>query len=289
MKTAIIVDSTATLPEDLSALDNIFQIKLSVIFPDGEVREDSSDPQVIADFYDALPSFETLPTTSQPTNGQIYAVYEDILAQSYDQVFAIGIAKKLSGTLPSLEGVAKEFADKVPTYVIDSLSTSQISVHLIRECLRLLDAGYDAKAIVPALNQAARDSATYVIVGSLDNLVKGGRLSAAGAFFGNLLKIIPLLEINNEGSIEVIDKIRTERKLKEKFVGIYEQAVLEHGNRVHIALAHGNALDRGLDIVGTMSPDIKIDQVPVSMLTPVVGTHVGTGCIGIFILVDTAL
>jgi fatty acid-binding protein DegV len=47
MKTAIIVDSTATLPKELSNLENVFQIKLSVIFPDGEVREDSSDPEII--------------------------------------------------------------------------------------------------------------------------------------------------------------------------------------------------------------------------------------------------
>lgn len=47
MKTAIIVDSTATLPENLSSLENVFQIKLSVIFPDGEVREDSSDLRLL--------------------------------------------------------------------------------------------------------------------------------------------------------------------------------------------------------------------------------------------------
>lgn len=64
MKTAIIVDSTATLPEDLSNLENVFQIKLSVIFPDGEVREDSSDPQVISDYYNELETMTVLPTTS---------------------------------------------------------------------------------------------------------------------------------------------------------------------------------------------------------------------------------
>lgn len=289
MKTAIIVDSTATLPEDLSALDNIYQIKLSVIFPDGEVREDSSDPQVIANFYEELPSFPVLPTTSQPTNGQIYEVYESIVAQGYEQVFAITIAKKLSGTLSSLEGIAQEFSDRLTTYTIDALSTSQVTCHLVRECLRLLDSGYDAATIVPALQQAALDAETYVIVGSLDNLVKGGRLSAAGAFFGNLLKITPLLEINQEGVIEVIDKIRTERKLKEKFKGIYDAAYAQYGDRVHVALAHGNAAERAKEIAASMSPNIVANEVPISGLTPVVGTHVGQGCIGVFILVDVDL
>ncbi|MGY0836885.1 DegV family protein [Aerococcus urinaeequi] len=289
MKTAIIVDSTATLPENLSSLENVFQIKLSVILPDGEVREDSSDPQVISNYYNELENMTTLPTTSQPTNGQIYDLYEEIIQAGYEEVYGIVIASQLSGTLSSLEAVSRTFTDQVTTHIIDAKSTSAVSQHLVAECLRLLKAGYTADTIVPALKQVADESETYILVGSLDNLVKGGRLSATGAFFGNLLKITPLIKIDRAGSLEVIDKIRTERKMREKFKAIYQTAHAKYGDRLHLAIAHSNALERALNIVGNMSDDIDISQVSVSGLTPVVGTHVGNGSIGIFLLVDAEL
>ncbi|MEY8370012.1 DegV family protein [Aerococcaceae bacterium 50-4] len=289
MKTAIIVDSTATLPREIASLDNVFQIKLSVIFPDGEVREDSSDPRVISDYYNELDAMAVLPTTSQPTNGQIYEVYEEIIAAGYDEVYGIVIASKLSGTMSSLEAVSREFSAQVTTHIIDAKSTSSVSQHLVSECLRLLSAGHQADAIVPALKQVADESATYIIVGSLDNLVKGGRLSAAGAFFGNLLKITPLIQIDQSGALEVIDKIRTERKMKEKFKELYQTAYAKYGERLHVAIAHSNAQDRALSLVQHMSEELDLTKVSVSGLTPVVGTHVGNGSTGIFLLVDANL
>ena len=270
MKTAIIVDSTATLPEDLSSLENVFQIKLSVIFPDGEVREDSSDPQVISDYYNELENMTVLPTTSQPTNGQIYDLYEEIIKAGYDEVYGIVIASQLSGTLSSLEAVSREFTDQVTTHIIDAKSTSAVSQHLVGECLRLLTAGHTAETVVPALEQVANESETYILVGSLDNLVKGGRLSAAGAFFGNLLKITPLIKIDQMGALEVIDKIRTDRKMKEKFKGIYETAHAKYGDRLHVSVAHSNASERALELAANMSDDMDMSQVTVSALTPVV-------------------
>lgn len=289
MKTAIIVDSTATLPEDLSNLENVFQIKLSVIFPNGEVREDSTDPQVISDYYNELENMTVLPTTSQPTNGQIYDLYEEIVKAGYDEVYGVVISGQLSGTLSSLEAVSREFTDQVTTHVIDAKSTSAVSQHLVSECLRLLTAGHPAETVVPALKQIANESETYILVGSLDNLVKGGRLSATGAFFGNLLKITPLIKIDQTGALEVIDKIRTERKMKEKFKEIYQTAYAKYGDRLQLAIAHSNASKRALDLVSNMSNDIDISQVSVSALTPVVGTHIGNGSIGIFLLVNANL
>lgn len=289
MKTAIIVDSTATLPKELSNLENVFQIKLSVIFPDGEVREDSSDPEIISNYYKELADMAVLPTTSQPTNGQIYEVYEEIIQAGYDEVYGIVISSQLSGTMSSLEAVSQEFTDQVTTHIIDAKSTSCVSQHLVRECLRLVAAGHPAEDVVPALKQVVADSETYILVGSLDNLVKGGRLSATGAFFGNLLKITPLIKIGQNGALAVIDKIRTERKMKDKFKEIYQTAHAKYGDRLHVAIAHSNAADRALDLVANMSDDMDMSQVAVSGLTPVVGTHVGNGSIGVFLLVDANL
>lgn len=199
------------------------------------------------------------------------------------------ISGQLSGTKSSLEAVSREFTDQVTTHIIDAKSTSGVSQHLVRECLRLLEAGYEAEKIVPALKKVADETETYIMVGSLDNLVKGGRLSAAGAFFGNLLKITPLIKIDQTCALEVIDKIRTDRKMKEKFKGIYETAHAKYGHRLHVSVAHSNASERALELVANMSDDMDMSQVTVSALTPVVGTHVGNGSIGIFLVVDAEL
>lgn len=244
---------------------------------------------MISDYYNELETMTVLPTTSQPTNGQIYDVYEEIIKAGYDEVYGVVISGQLSGTKSSLEAVSREFTDQVTTHIIDAKSTSAVSQHLVAECLRLLTLGHTSETVVPALKQVANESETYILVGSLDNLVKGGRLSATGAFFGNLLKITPLIKIDQSGSLEVIDKIRTERKMKEKFKEIYQTAYAKYGDRLQLAIAHSNASERALDLVSNMSNNIDISQVSISALTPVVGTHIGNGSIGIFLLVNANL
>ena len=80
------------------------------------------------------------------------------------------------------------------------------------------------------------------MVDDLNHLVKGGRLSNGAAILGNLLSIKPILYFNDEGVIEVYEKIRTEKKATKRLVEIVREQTAQ-GN-YQVMIIHGNAREK---------------------------------------------
>ena len=87
MKAAVIVDSTAYLSEALAQHPDVYQVALSVNFSDGSVMKDTSDLQLLNEFYTRLKSESQLPTTSQPQPGDYLALLDQLVAAGYDKRF----------------------------------------------------------------------------------------------------------------------------------------------------------------------------------------------------------
>ena len=94
MKAAVIVDSTAYLSEALAQHPDVYQVALSVNFSDGSVMKDTSDLQLLNEFYTRLKSESQLPTTSQPQPGDYLALLDQLVAAGYDTVYAIHLDRK---------------------------------------------------------------------------------------------------------------------------------------------------------------------------------------------------
>jgi len=110
-------------------------------------------------------------------------------------------------------------------------------------------------------------------------LVKNGRLSNAAGFFGTLLKLKPLLEVNKEGKIVTLDKIRTTQKARDLMMSKFMEEI--KGKNVEIFIIYTNNFNEMADLRDKMleNPDIKdVKMVP---LTPVVGCHAGPGTMGL--------
>ncbi|MCY3078307.1 DegV family protein [Aerococcus sp. JJEM-2022b] len=175
MKTAIITDSTAALPESLAKHPDVYQVYLQNNLADGSTMTDTSDRDQVTAYYHSLASMKTLPRTSQPSMGEVVQVMDDLVAKGYDEVLIMTFPSALSGTFQNCQSVAQDYQDRLSVYLMDTRQTSIPLAYLVEVALNLIEAGNLSLAeIVVLLNHLDEAMVIYVIVGNLDNLVKGG-------------------------------------------------------------------------------------------------------------------
>ncbi|XJS10362.1 DegV family protein [Aerococcaceae bacterium WGS1372] len=283
MKPAIIVDSTASINEAVKALDNVFIVDLTVIFEDGSVFEDSSQENEQRNFFDRLKKEEVLPTTSQPSVGQYYETLNTIIEEGYDTVFAVHLSKEISGTYQSATMVLSENSHLIDAYCIDSTAAAVVAEAIVENILQWVDQGKSAQEINELAKWQANRTNIYLMVENLDNLAKGGRLSTTSAMIGNLLKIRPLLYFK-DGKIEVFEKIRTNRRVYQRFYELIEESMQEFPDGVEIRFAHSLAQQEVDKLSATIKEKYPDMSIKVNGLSPVIGVHTGVGAIGLAII-----
>ena len=213
MKIAVVTDSTAYLPQETVEKYNIKVVPIPFII-DGQVYNEGEDIST-AEFYEKLRTSETFPSTSQPAVGELIELYQSLGKEGYDTVISIHLASTISGLHQTLVNLADELTDiKLVPY--DSQITVMLMGNLVIEAARLAQAGASLDEILGRLDALRATTNEYFIVDDLQNLVRGGRLSNASAFIGNVLKIKPILTFDNDShKIVAFEKVRsTKRALK---------------------------------------------------------------------------
>jgi DegV family protein with EDD domain len=217
-KIAWVTDSTAFLNNELRNHPHMYQIPMTIIM-DGKEYTDGVDltPE---ELYASLKTLDTPPKTSQPSIGAFQELYEN-LQKDYDCIIAVLVSAKLSGTVSSSEQAA-QLVD-IPVYSIDSKILSYPLTRLILKGMELAEAGLDIKEIIRRL-EALRDTGeTYVLIGSLEQLHRSGRMSGVQFFLGSMLNVKPIISVR-DGELSVKEKARSERKAKDKIVNLLKGA-----------------------------------------------------------------
>lgn len=289
MSSAIIVDSTATLSEELENHPDIYQVYLSVVFPDGQVFHDSSDEEVSRQFYTLLSESDELPTTSQPEPAMYVDLFNQLIDEGYDQAIMISLASEISGTFQTASLAAQSFEDKIKIKVIDSKGTSFLMENMVIQTLEMIDRGMDLDQMEEALNWVADHSVIYAAVEDLNYIVKGGRIRGSTAALGSLLNIKPVIYFNEDGAVDVYGKVRTSKRIGKLYKNLVQEALEERDHQFDIAFAHGNCEEEMLaiqDLVKQVAPD---HRYRLGFLTAILGVHGGEGCKGMGIIAQADL
>lgn len=284
MKSAIIVDSTATLAEKYLNHPDIYQLHLSVIFPDGQTFVDTPDEDKNKQFYQTLAESPQLPSTSQPPPAQYIELYQDLIQQSYDEVFVITLSSKISGCFQTASHLAEEFQDRIDIRLIDSKGTSFLIENMVDQALKMIEAGLEADKIEEKLNWVADHSVIYAAIEDLKYIEKGGRIRGGTAALGDLLKIKPIIYFNQEGAVEIYGAVRTSKRIKKLYKNLVDEAVEKQDFKCDIAFAHGDCLDEMLDIQAYIQADHPDLSYRLGYLTSILAVHGGPGCKGMGII-----
>lgn len=275
MKVKIIVDSTADLRPKLA--EKVGIVSLSVQF--GERTYVSGVDITPKQFYEMLVESDELPTTSQPAPYLFEEAYEKAVSQGYD-VVCLTCSGKLSGTNQSANIAAAEFPGKV--HVVDSGSIAIGLAILAEYAQELAEAGKSAEEIVLKLLQKREKIKILALVDTLEYLKKGGRISSTLALAGGLLNIKPVLSVT-DGEIKLVGKARGSRQGNNLLVQEIEKAGgVDFG--MPVALGYTGLSDALLQKYIQDSAALwegHRENLPVSIIGSVVGTHVGPGAVAV--------
>jgi DegV family protein with EDD domain len=273
--TAVLVDSTADLPDYLLADPNVSMIPLTVYFGD-EAYQDWVEMKP-AEFYERLAVAPELPRTSQPSAGAFLDEYKR-LRERYERVYSVHLSAQFSGTCASAE-VARAQVDGVK--LVDSqLATGGIAL-LVDRIIQRVDRGIPEEELDAYIERFVKEKVFYFLPTTLDQLYKGGRIGRASHLMGGLLNIKPVLTID-EGVIDVYKKVRGLRQALEAM----RDGVLENtqpGSAIYASLSHGlnePVLEQMRALIeGITDRDIEIRST--SIVGSVIGTYVGPGAVAV--------
>ena len=275
MNVRIVVDSTADVTDEIRAKLSV--VPLTVHFGEQEYVDGITINH--KQFYEMLVETDVLPTTSQPSPEAFAQVFRQA-QEAGEQVVALTVSSKLSGTCQSAMIAAADFPDSV--WVVDT-KTVAIGCGILAElAVRLKEEGLSATEIVARLEEERDNIRVIALLDTLEYLKKGGRISKTVAFAGGLLSIKPVVTIQ-DGEIHILGKARGSKQGNNLLVTEIQKAggvdftkpLMLGYTGLSDALLEKYVLDSGALWDG------HGDCIRSTPISSVIGTHAGPGAIAV--------
>lgn len=276
-KIKIITDSTCDLPQFIIDEYDIEVIPLLVTI-NGESYKDREE-LVFSDMIEKIKDSGELPTTTQVNPQRFYEYYKKYIDEGY-KIVSIHLSSKMSGTSQSAL-IAKDMLDTEDIEVVDSLNVTAGLGVLVLEAQNLREKGYGYKEIANEIRNSVDNVKSALLFTSLDNLIKGGRLSKTAGTIGNLLGIKLILDVSN-GMMNVREKIRGTKKGVKSIISYIDEKGVREGSKVIFLTAGLEDVEIRETIISALK-ERNIDYIE-SEVGCVVGTHSGTNACGFFFL-----
>lgn len=282
MKFAIVVDSTCDFTQEEYENLNIHMIPLSVLV-DGETFKDQTEISS-EEFYERMATAENLPQSSQPTPYEFEQLFNSLSEQGYDGVISMHIAGVLSGTIESARIAAKEVS--IDVRVVDAMragATASMAL-VVEQICKMRDEGATLDE-AEAKAKVLFDKAEFLVAPeTLENLLKGGRLSADQVKNASLLNIKPIFTFNEKGILMAYGKAKGMRGVIKTFVGEVEKRTAEQGT-LRLRFCHSGNIKPIEDMKQALA-DANIEYVDGGTCPcgAIIATHLGPGALGVGIL-----
>lgn len=271
-KVKIVTDSTTDVPkEELEALG--VEIVPLTITVDGKPYIDGID--ILAkDYIPLLKSAKEIPKTSQPAVGNFTDVY-DRLGADGSEIISIHITSGMSGTFNSAQTAAG--LSKSNVTVVDSKFISFALGFQVVEAAKLAKAGKSVAEIINRVQEVKENSALYLMVDTLDYLLKGGRIGRGRALLGSILKIKPIASLA-DGVYTPVSKVRTYPQLIKYFIKQLETET-KHKTIKAIGIAHADNYQVATQLKAAITEISGFSDIIIVDTTPIISTHTGPGAL----------
>lgn len=276
-KIAVLTDSGSGISQSDASKLGIFVLPLLVTV-DGKTFQDGVEIQ-LDELYTLL-SEKKHPKTSTPLYQSIENMLIRIKNLGYTDVIGIPLSSGLSSTFQSIMIASQEA--NLHLHFVDVYSTCMIQNHVVRLAQKLVDEKVDCETIVSELNRVISKSNTLILPNDLKYLKQGGRLTPLATSLASMFKIRPVLQLNQSclGKIDVLTKVRTERKALESAINTLDEAF--KGVSTSIYIIHSAADDRcklAKEIL--ISKGYPEENIQIHAIAAVIASHTGLDCLGI--------
>ena len=280
--TAIIVDSGCDLPDELIDNMNIHVIPVRLNFGDTHYVDKVS--LTSDEFWKELEKNPMHPQTSQPSPGDFRRQYQ-FLSSHYESAVSIHLPEALSGTYQSALTAARSLSS-FPVNILDSFSGSIGTGLIAMRTAEAIIEGKNIDEINIIAKQAIENTQLYVGLNTLDNIVKGGRISPTVKKIANFFKINPYLAFKKEGLKPVGLSFGNKNK-SEKFRKFVENKIPQN-KKVRVGISHAQMNTFVDDWRKDLIRKFGDDNVIITDVGPALGVHAGPKvlCFAIQILND---
>ena len=276
MKLAVITDSSAFLQAETLRKEDLFVLDIPVNIDGQEYVEGVN--LTAQEFYEKMARSSELPKTSQPSIAKLDEILSSLKEKGYTHVLGLFLSSGISGFHQNIQYMTDEFEGLTIAFP-DSRITSAPLGFMVESVFQWVKQGDDFESILNKVTEQIENTSAFIMVDDLNHLVKGGRLSNGAAILGNLLSIKPILYFNDQGVIEVYEKVRTEKKATKRLVEIVKE-VTSNGN-YQITVIHGNAPQKAADLRQLLLDSGVATDVEIATFGSVIGTHLGEGSIAL--------
>jgi uncharacterized protein len=281
---ALVIDSTCDIPKEVIEHHQIHVVPLNVFFGESQFLDRLTITQ--EKFFHLLETSEVYPTSSQPSIKDISNTF-NYLSTHFESVIALHISSVLSGTFANSKKAAEktQLDNGKKIDVLDSKQTSAASGLVALRIAEAIEQGMSHDEIVANTHEWIGKSKLYVGAKSLKSFIKGGRVSPAKGFIGNLLNTKPIVSVNEEGKALMIDKAFSYKGSLEKTLN-HARKFIGNNKLWGYSIFHAQNPEtakwyaKELEAITGQEPRYTME------ISPVLAISAGLGCVGVALLLE---
>jgi DegV family protein with EDD domain len=271
----IVTDSAVDLPEEMFKQYGIEHMPLLISFGTESLRSGIDiQPE---EFYRRLAASTELPTTSQPSIGDFVELYRRV-GQSDKDILSIHVSSGLSGTINSARLAAEQCPD-LNIIVVDSKSLSGAQGFQIVAAAQAIRRGLPLDQILARIQCVADQTEIFYTLDTLHYLEKGGRIGRVQALAGAVLHLKPVITVDKgPGTYVRAGSTRSMAKSMHMIADLVYDKVKDYPAWVHVL--HSNTPQHAHDLAELITARLPTAKITTGQIVPVLGVHVGPGCVG---------
>jgi DegV family protein with EDD domain len=284
MTVKIIADSACDLSTTHYNEYDIEMIPLTVHLNDKEYRDAVDiEPKTV---YDAMRE-GAMTKTSQVTPQTFKTVFTSYAKENKPFVY-LAFSSELSGTYQAAKIAEQEIQEEFPDADFQVIDTKCASIGyglVVLHAAKIANNGATLEELAAAGANHAKNMEHVFTVDDLEYLKRGGRVSKTTAFVGSLLKIKPLLHVE-DGKLIPLEKIRGSKKVLSRMLDLMEERGTDFTNQT-IGISHADDLQRAEQLAEMIKEKFGANDILIEMIGSVIGAHVGPGTLSLFFLNKT--
>ncbi len=279
----IFADSACDISPEILASWGVQFRSLTFRF-EGEEKEYGNHDMPIREFYQKMRDGSVAKTAA--VNSEVFREAFDAIAAEGKDILYLGFSSGLSTTCNSARIAANEVCEKYPDCtieVIDTLSASAGVGLMIRAVVDRKEEGADLCACADYARSLIKGNCHWFTVDDLVYLKRGGRISAAAAFFGNTIGIKPVMHVDNEGHLVNVLKVRGRKTAIATMANKYTELALTP-DKGRIYISHSDCLADAELLASMIEAKHSVKTEIITDVGPVIGAHCGPGTLALFFM-----
>ncbi|WP_339060278.1 DegV family protein [Tepidibacillus marianensis] len=276
MAIRIFTDSSCDLPPQWIKEKGIHIVPLKISFGN-ETFLDRVNLSV-EQFYNKMRNYHELPKTAAPSPHDYQELFEKVMEPG-DDAIVISLSSALSSTYHSAKLAVQMFQEEHSDHRMEVFDSKNGSIGLgliVFQLAKMSEEGKSFQEIIEKAPVLIKNTFTIVLLETIENAVKGGRVDRVKGMIASMLNIKVLLHVSQEGTVEILDKARGSKNALKRFLDLVEEFGGNFEEKV-LAVAHSNCEEKASQVKQMLEEKYKTAKVFMTEIGPTIGTYASEG------------